>query len=81
MIIGSIVAVYGALGLGQAIQNVLNTAWSVPRNSRPNPFLLRLRSLIVLATAGVVVVAISVISTLGANTERSVAGSTAACAG
>lgn len=69
VIVGSLAAVYGAMGLGQAIQNALNTAWSVPRNSRPNPFLLRLRSLVFLATAGVAVVAISVVSTLGTNTE------------
>ncbi|GAA1952710.1 hypothetical protein GCM10009798_09920 [Nocardioides panacihumi] len=69
VIIGSIAALYGAMGLGQAIQNTLNTAWSVPRNSRPNPFLLRLRSLLLLATAGVAVLALSVVSTLGANTQ------------
>lgn len=69
VVIGSIAALYGALGLGQAIQNALNTAWSVPRNSRPNPLLLRLRSLLLLATAGVAVLALSVVSTLGANTQ------------
>jgi uncharacterized BrkB/YihY/UPF0761 family membrane protein len=69
VIVGSITALYGAMGLGQAIQNTLNTAWSVPRNSRPNPFLLRLRSLTFLATAGVAVLAVSSISTIGANTQ------------
>lgn len=69
VVIGSIAALYGAMGLGQAIQNTLNTAWSVPRNSRPNPILLRLRSLLLLATAGVAVLAISIVSTLGANTQ------------
>jgi YihY family inner membrane protein len=69
VVIGSIAALYGAMGLGQAIQNTLNTAWSVPRNSRPNPILLRLRSLLLLATAGVAVLALSVVSTLGANTQ------------
>ncbi|MFT4286313.1 YhjD/YihY/BrkB family envelope integrity protein [Nocardioides sp.] len=69
VVIGSLVALYGAMGLGQAIQNTLNTAWSVPRNSRPNPFLLRFRSLVLLATAGVAVLAVSIVSTLGANTQ------------
>ena len=64
-----LVALYGALGLGQALQNALNVAWSVPRNSRPNPILLRLKSLFLLLTAGVAVLAISVLSTLAANTE------------
>jgi YihY family inner membrane protein len=69
VVVGSLVALYGAMGLGQAIQNALNTAWSVPRNSRPNPILLRLRSLLLLATAGVAVLALSVVSALGANTQ------------
>jgi uncharacterized BrkB/YihY/UPF0761 family membrane protein len=63
------VALYGALGLGQALQNALNVAWSVPRNSRPNPILLRLKSLFLLLTAGIAVLTISVLSTLAANTE------------
>jgi membrane protein len=69
VVIGSIAALYGAMGLGQAIQNTLNTAWSVPRNSRPNPILLRLRSLVLLATAGVAVLALSIVSTVVANTR------------
>src|SRR6478752_6919279 len=69
VIIGGLVALYGAMGLGQALQNALNIAWSVPRNSRPNPILLRLKSLFLLLTAGVAVLAISVLSTLAANTE------------
>ena len=69
VVIGSLAALYGALGLGLAIQNAVNTAWSVPRNSRPNPILLRLRSLVLLATAGVAVLAVSILSTLGSNTE------------
>jgi membrane protein len=69
IVIGGLVALYGALGLGQALQNALNVAWSVPRNSRPNPILMRLKSLALLATAGGAVLAISVLSTLAANTE------------
>jgi membrane protein len=69
IVIGGVVALYGALGLGQALQNALNIAWSVPRNSRPNPVLLRLKSLFLLLTAGVAVLAVSVLSTLAANTE------------
>ena len=69
VIIGGLVALYGALGLGQALQNALNIAWSVPRNSRPNPILLRLKSLFLLLTAGIAVLSISVLSTLAANTE------------
>ena len=48
VVLGSLAAVYGALGLGQAIQNATNVAWSVPRNRRPNPVLLRIKSLLLL---------------------------------
>jgi len=69
VIVGALAALYGSMGLGQAIQNTVNTAWSVPRNSRPNPFLLRLRSLGLLATAGLAVLSISVLTTLVGATE------------
>ncbi len=64
VVIGFLVALYGALGLGTAIQNALNIAWAVPRNKRPNPILLRLRSLGLLATAGVALLAVSLASAL-----------------
>jgi membrane protein len=69
VVIGALVALYGALGLGQALQNALNIAWSVPRNSRPNPVLLRLKSLGLLLTAGLAVLVISILSALASNTE------------
>ncbi len=69
VVVGALAAAYGALGLGQAIQNVMNTAWAVPRNSRPNPLLLRLKSLLILTVAGLSVLGLSVFSTLGSSTE------------
>jgi membrane protein len=69
VIVGGLAAIYGALGLGQAIQNVMNTAWAVPRNSRPNPFVMRLKSLVLLLGAGVGVLGLSVLSALGSTTE------------
>ncbi|MCW2843330.1 MAG: YihY/virulence factor BrkB family protein [Nocardioides sp.] len=68
-VVGALAALYGSLGLGQAIQNAMNVAWSVPRNSRPNPFLLRLKSLALLLSAGLAVLAVSVLSALGSNTQ------------
>ena len=41
---GSLLALYGGIGVAQAIQHMSNTCWNVPRNHRPNPFLARLRS-------------------------------------
>ncbi|WP_395658656.1 YihY/virulence factor BrkB family protein [Nocardioides sp.] len=69
IVVGTLVAIYGCLGLGQSVQNALNIAWSVPRNSRPNPFLLRLKSLVLLLTAGVALLVVSALSVLGSSTE------------
>ena len=63
--VGALAATYGSLGLGQALQNALNVAWSVPRNNRPNPIALRLRSLLLLVTSGAFVVAITTVSIIG----------------
>lgn len=68
-VVGIITAIYGSLGLGQALQNALNVAWSVPRNKRPNPLLLRLKSLALLTLVGASVLAITIVSTLGNETE------------
>lgn len=66
VIIGALAATYGCLGLGQAAQNALNVAWSVPRNNRPNPVILRLKSLLLLVTAGAFVIATTTVSIVGA---------------
>jgi membrane protein len=69
VIVGSLAAFYGCIGLGVAIQNVINAAWAVPRNSRPNPFLIRLNSLGLLFTAGVAVLLVSLFTAVVGNTE------------
>jgi uncharacterized BrkB/YihY/UPF0761 family membrane protein len=43
----------------------MNTAWMVPRNHRPNPLKARGRSVLLLVTTGLVVVATTVLSILG----------------
>lgn len=67
VVVGALAALYGVLGLGQAGQNALNTAWAVPRNSRFNPFVGRARSLMTMTAAGVVVVVIAALSAVGGN--------------
>ena len=67
IVIGSIVALYGAMGLGQAIQNAANITWSVPRNSRANPIILRLRSILFLAISGVGVLVLAIATSVFAN--------------
>ena len=64
VVIGVLGALYGALGVAQAVQNLMNVAWAVPRNRRPNPLLVRVRSLLLLATAGVAVIATTILSAL-----------------
>lgn len=67
--IGAVVALYGCLGLGQAMQNTQHVAWSVPRNSRPNPIKARLKTLALLLTAGVTLLIVSVVSTVITTTD------------
>lgn len=69
IVIGAVAATYGAMGLGQACQNAANVAWSVPRNSRANPFLMRFRSLIFLAIGGLGILAVAVTTSLLANPQ------------
>lgn len=69
IVIGSLVASYGALGLGQAAQHAANVAWSVPRNSRTNAILQRFRSVVILAFAGLGVLLLAMTSLLLANPD------------
>ena len=47
VIVGSLAALYGIIGLGQAAHNAINVVWAIPRNSRLNPVVSRLRGLAV----------------------------------
>ena len=67
VVIGSLTALYGVLGLGQAAQNAMNVIWAVPRNSRLNPFSSRARSVVLLALGGIAVLALATLSSLGGN--------------
>ncbi len=60
VIVGSLAALYGVTGLGQAAQHALNVAWAIPRNVRGNPFITRLRSLVLLSVSGLAVLLVSV---------------------
>ena len=65
LVVGGLVALYGALGVAQALQNAMNIAWAVPRHRRPNPIRLRLRSLVLITVGGIAVLATTVLSALG----------------
>ncbi|MDT0278313.1 YihY/virulence factor BrkB family protein [Blastococcus goldschmidtiae] len=76
VLVGILGALYGALGVAQAVQHAMNTAWTVPRNNRPNPFLARGRSLLLLATAGLTVVGTTALATISAGMAGSFGGAT-----
>ncbi|WP_232221709.1 MULTISPECIES: YihY/virulence factor BrkB family protein [unclassified Nocardioides] len=69
VVVGALTALYGALGLGLALQNVQAAAWAVPRNSRPHPVMTRINSLFILLVAGSVIFTISVGSAVLTETE------------
>lgn len=69
VVVGGATALYGSLGLGQALQNAQNIAWAVPRNSRPNPILLRFKSLVLLGSAGLAILGLSILSAIGSETD------------
>lgn len=63
-VIGTLGALYGGLGVGQALQNAMNTVWAVPRNERPDPVKGRARSLLLLCTVGGALVSTTVLSAI-----------------
>jgi membrane protein len=65
ILVGVLGALYGGLGGAQALQNAMNTAWTVPRSERPDPFRARGRSLLLLATGDLALLGIAVRSALG----------------
>ena len=62
LVVGILGSLYGGLGVAQAFQYAANTVWAVPRNSRPNPFKARGRSLLLLATAGSALLGTTILS-------------------
>lgn len=62
LVVGLAGALYGAMGVGLAVQNASNTAWTVPRNERGNPFLLRGRAVVLLGVIGVDVIGTTVLA-------------------
>jgi membrane protein len=67
VVFGTLAALYGVLGLGQAAQNAVNVAWAVPRNSRLNPVLSRVSSLFLLILAGLTVLAVTLLTSIASH--------------
>jgi len=67
VVIGILAALYGVIGLGQAAQHMLNTAWAVPRNSRLNPVSSRVRSVLLIVLAGIAVLGVAALTIVAGN--------------
>ncbi|OFJ51645.1 YihY/virulence factor BrkB family protein [Mycolicibacterium grossiae] len=65
VVVGIAGALYGGLGVGQAVQNAMDTVWAVPRNNRPDPIRSRLRSLLLLLVLGSAALTATVLSAAG----------------
>ncbi len=65
VVVGVVGALYGGLGVGQAVQNAMDSVWAVPRNKRPNPIWSRVRSALLLLVLGSAAVASTVLSAIG----------------
>ncbi|HJQ44413.1 MAG TPA: YihY/virulence factor BrkB family protein [Jatrophihabitantaceae bacterium] len=65
VIVGFVGALYGSVGAVQALQYAMNTAWSVPRNNRPNPIKARSRSLALVFAGGLALLATTGLSAIG----------------
>jgi uncharacterized BrkB/YihY/UPF0761 family membrane protein len=68
--LAGLAALYGATGVAQASQNLMQVTWSVPRNSRPNPFLGRLRSILLVAVAGIAFLSIAVLNAAASTSNQ-----------
>jgi YihY family inner membrane protein len=69
VVVGIVGALYGGLGVGQAIQNAMDTVWAVPKHTRPDPIRGRIRSLVLLLILGSAALATTALSAIGRSAE------------
>ena len=69
VVVGTVTALYGVIGLGQVAHNAINVCWAIPRNSRLNPIVSRLRSLVWIAGAGLALVLMALVTSVGSHLE------------
>src|SRR5436190_4035000 len=65
LVISSLIALWGGLGWTAAMQNGLNDVWDVPLAERPNFFVTRIRSLLMLVVMGTFVLGSTLLAGLG----------------
>jgi membrane protein len=69
VVIGILAATYGAIGLGQAAQNAVSVVWAIPRNSRLNPVVSRIRSLGWMIVAGLALAIVALLTSVSSHVE------------
>ncbi|CAM3273201.1 ribonuclease BN [Mycobacterium intermedium] len=69
VVVGVLGALYGGLGVGQAVQNAMDSVWAVPRNKRRDALRSRTRSLLLLLVLGSAAIASTLISGIGHATD------------
>lgn len=65
VVVGILGALYGGLGVGQAVQNAMDSVWAVPRDQRRDPFRSRAFSLLLLFVLGSAAIASTLLSGVG----------------
>ena len=65
IVIGGLTALYGSLNVALATQNASNQLWAVPRYRRPDPIRARLRSLLLVLTAGLAILGATALTAIG----------------
>lgn len=65
VVVGLLGALYGGLGVGQAVQNAMDSVWAVPKHKRSNPIRSRLRSLLLLLVLGSAAIVATVLAAAG----------------
>src|ERR1700754_4109646 len=69
VVVGILGALYGGLGVGQAIQNAMDSVWAVPKDKRPSIIRARVRSFLLLFVLGSAVIAATVLSGIASTTQ------------
>ena len=64
VLVGAVIAVYGASRVSHATQHLMNVCWSVPRHKRPNPVVARLRSALLIGIAALALLGSTTLSAL-----------------
>ncbi len=69
VLVGALIAVYGASRVSHATQHAMNVCWAVPRVKRPNPVVARLRSAVLIGIAATALLGSTVLSALSNSAE------------